>query len=77
MNNSTHPGIDGVAPARQMKHVARNSNPMGSFGRSVARGVAVRTVSRLVWLALVAGAGFLGWQQFGKPKSREAVAAQS
>ena len=57
--------------------MSRNGNPLGSFGRSVARGVAVRTVSRLVWLALVAGAAFFGWQQFGKPKSREAVAAQS
>lgn len=60
-----------------MKRVGRNSNPIGSFGRSVARGVAVRTVSRLVWMALVGGAAFFGWQQFGKPKSREAVAEQS
>ena len=77
VNNWAQPAIDGAAPARQMKRVGRNSNPVGSFGRSVARGVAVRIATRLVWMALAGGAAFFGWQQFGKPKSREAVAAQS
>lgn len=60
-----------------MKRMGRNRSSLGSFGQSVARGVAVRIVTRLVWMALVGGAAFFGWQQFGKPKSREAVAAQS
>lgn len=57
--------------------MSRNSNPIGGFARSVARGVAVRTVSRLVWMGLVAAMAFFGWQQFGKPSSRESVAQQS
>ena len=60
-----------------MKRVGRNTDPVGSFGRSVARGVAVRIVTRLVWMALAGGAAYLGWQQFGKLKSREAIAAES
>ena len=31
----------------------------------------------LVWMGLVAAMAFFGWQQFGKPSSRESVAQQS